>query len=166
LDAMTEHKIICLLAAIEAPASRTNPCQRSACPFVTSPSLSFSHPISPFFLVPVTLTVYPQAYHAMLFPRLFGWLASLLIALSSLPVVVATGPAGTFERIGSLYQTYRIAVATWGEARGRLWQASLICRARQCLPQYGNILYLLQYTQYDMKNPILHQYDMESLHIG
>jgi len=50
----------------------------------------------------------------MLFPRLFGWLVSLLITLSSLPGAIATGPAGAFERIGPLYQTYRIAVATWG----------------------------------------------------
>jgi hypothetical protein len=50
----------------------------------------------------------------MLCPRLLGWLVTLLITLLSLPTAIATGPAGAFERIGPFYQTYRIAVATWG----------------------------------------------------
>jgi len=50
----------------------------------------------------------------MLSRRLFSWLLGLLSALSSLPAAIATGPAGAYERIGPIYQTYRIAVTAWG----------------------------------------------------
>ncbi|OAQ62794.1 hypothetical protein VFPPC_08742 [Pochonia chlamydosporia 170] len=50
----------------------------------------------------------------MLFRRMAGGLVSLLcFTLSSLPIASTTGVTGAYERIGPLYQTYRIAVATW-----------------------------------------------------
>ncbi|KXJ87799.1 hypothetical protein Micbo1qcDRAFT_178869 [Microdochium bolleyi] len=46
---------------------------------------------------------------------LLAWQLAGLIALSSfLDSVSAGGIAGCFERVGPLYQTYRIAVDTWG----------------------------------------------------
>jgi hypothetical protein len=56
----------------------------------------------------------------MLFRHLFSWLVSLLFTLSSLPVAIATGPAGAYERLGPIYQTYRIAIATWGKDQKKI----------------------------------------------
>lgn len=50
----------------------------------------------------------------MLFWSLFSCLVNLLLILSSLPTSIATGLGGAYERIGPIYQTYRIAIATWG----------------------------------------------------
>ncbi|KAH7152612.1 hypothetical protein EDB81DRAFT_789375 [Dactylonectria macrodidyma] len=50
----------------------------------------------------------------MLSRHFLGWYFSVLAILSLLPEAIGGGMAGSFERIGPLYQTYRIAVEIWG----------------------------------------------------
>ncbi|KAI1113727.1 hypothetical protein F5Y14DRAFT_204004 [Nemania sp. NC0429] len=60
----------------------------------------------------------------MLSQRLVGWLVSfLLLVFPSLPVVTATGQSGAYERIGPIYQAYRIAVEVWGADQKKILPA-------------------------------------------
>ncbi|KAI0545344.1 hypothetical protein F4679DRAFT_481393 [Xylaria curta] len=60
----------------------------------------------------------------MLSQPLVSWLVNLLLfILLSLPIATATGLAGAYERIGPIYQTYRIAVETWGADQKKILPA-------------------------------------------
>ncbi|KFY17055.1 hypothetical protein V492_00915 [Pseudogymnoascus sp. VKM F-4246] len=58
----------------------------------------------------------------MLLPSLFRRLLCLISTLSLLPMAIAGGIAGVYERVGPVYQTYRIAIATWGVGQPKMLQ--------------------------------------------
>jgi hypothetical protein len=56
----------------------------------------------------------------MLFSSLFGRLVCLIVTLSLLPTAIAGGASGVYEQVGPIYQTYRIAVQTWGKDKKKI----------------------------------------------
>jgi hypothetical protein len=56
----------------------------------------------------------------MLFCSLFGRLVCLIVTLSSLPTAIAGGASGVYETVGTVYQTYRIAIQTWDKGKEKI----------------------------------------------
>ncbi|KFZ15064.1 hypothetical protein V501_02897 [Pseudogymnoascus sp. VKM F-4519 (FW-2642)] len=56
----------------------------------------------------------------MLLSSLFGRLVCLIVTLSSLPTAIVGGASGVYETVGPVYQTYRIAIQTWGKGQEKI----------------------------------------------